>query len=66
MMISHHLLHEEYAPWLCGIQESCYDEFYDKMLPKLCRHRHSYDPMPLMDCNSHDLMIMPLEGGLAL
>ena len=65
-MIPHQPLHEEYAPWLCGTQESCYDEFYAEMLPKLCRHRHSYDPMPLTDCNTHDIMIMPLEGGWAL
>ena len=66
VMVPHQPLHEEYAPWLCGTQESCYDEFYDEMLSKLCRHRHSHDPMPLTDCNSHDLMIMSLEGGLAL
>ena len=65
-MIPHQPLHEEYAPWLCGTQESCYDEFHDEILPKLCRHRHSHDPMTLMDCNSHELMIMPLEGGLDL
>ena len=53
------LLHEKYAPWLCGIQESCYDEFY----AELSRHRRSYDPMPLTDCNTHDIMIMTLEGG---
>ena len=66
MMIPHHLLHKEYAPWLCDIQESFYDEFHAEMLPKLCRHRHSYDPMPISDCNIHDIMIMTLEGGLAL
>ena len=66
MMIPHHLLHEGYAPWLCSLQESRYDEFYAEMLPKLSGHRHSYDPMPLTDCNTHSIMIMPLEGGLAL
>ena len=63
LIILHQPIHEEYAPWLCGTQEICYDEFHGEMLLKLCRHRHSHDPMPLMDCNSHDLMIMPLEGG---
>ena len=66
MMIPHCVLHEKYAPWLCVFQESCYDEFYAEMLSKLCRHRHSYDPMPLTDCNTHDIMIMNLEGGLDL
>ena len=66
MMPLHHLLHEENASCLCGTYENCSDEFYAEMLSKLCRHRHSYDPMTLTDCNTHDIMIMPLDGGLDL
>ena len=55
-------MHRAYA----APMKNCFDEFYAEMLPKLCRHRHSYDSMPLTDCNTHEIIIMPLEGGLAL
>ena len=60
MMSLHHLIHEENTSCLCGTYENCFDEFYAEMLP---RHRHSYDSMPLTDYNTHEIIIMPLEGG---
>ena len=64
MMPLHHLLHEENVSCLYGTYENCFDEFYAEMLPKLCQHRHSYDSMPLTDCNTHEIIIMPLDRGL--